>query len=160
MPSAKSYICISILKMFMRLSLLPLERVDVGLSSLLGFIKDIGLSDDFEEFVKYFKTTWLVRFPVKTWCVSDQERRSNIHLEGYNSLVKRTILKKPTLWDFLDGLMSLAHDASASFFSDRRTNAHPLPDRSELTVPLQEALQKFQANEVNELGFLAIMRKL
>jgi MULE transposase domain len=145
------------LVMFMRLSLLPLPRVDAGFEAMLGFIEDNGLSNDFGEFINYFRRTWFGRYPKETWCVSDRERRSNNHLEGYNSLIKRSIPQNPSPWVFLDSLLNLAYDASASFTSDRQREAGPPPDRSSISAPLQDALELLLANRINELGFLAMM---
>jgi hypothetical protein len=46
------------LVMFMRLSVLPLERADAGLSALVILIEDSSLTDHFGAFVEYFTSTW------------------------------------------------------------------------------------------------------
>lgn len=144
----------TILKMFMRLSMLPLHRVNVGLAALTHLITTSGLADDFNEFLDYFQRTWIQRFPPETWVVGDRERRSNNNLEGYNNTVKHNIPLNPSAWIFLDSLLNLAHDASSSFLSDRQRNAPPSADRSHLSQPLREALIDLNLNRIDELIFL------
>lgn len=143
-----------ILLMFMRLALLPLDRVDAGFSAILQFIQINDPENDFVGYVDYFRRTWLGRFPKETWNVSDRERRTNNNLEGYNNRIKQTIPLNPSAWAFLDGLLSLAFDASSVFDSDVIRDAPPPVDRSMLSHPLKVALQELRNGIIDELGFL------
>ncbi|KAG5682152.1 hypothetical protein PVAND_011524 [Polypedilum vanderplanki] len=143
------------LRMFMRLSLLPRDRVPTGLIGLLEHINQSpAISQDFCSFVEYFQRTWVRRFPIEEWCVSERIRRTNNHLEGYNNYIKQAIDHHPTPFVFLDSLLSLAHEASANYQSDLQRCAPPLIDRSRITEPLKAALKDLTENKINELEFL------
>lgn len=146
-----------IIIMFMRLSLLPLERIDAGFEFLLEFIRTNELDEDFLEFIDYFKRTWITRYPKESWHVSDRERRTNNNLEGYNHRIKQSIPANPTAWAFLDGLLNLAFDASSVYDADRINDAVPPADRSKLSEPLTIALQELRNDVINELDFLQKM---
>lgn len=142
------------LKMFMRLSLLPLERIDAGLCALQIFLTENDLQDDFREFLIYFRHTWIDRFPKKTWCVSDCDRRTNNHVEGYNHRIKQTIPANPKPWVFLKSLLSLAFSASSDYSADVINNNPAPDDRSDITVPLHAALRELEEGVISEIQFL------
>ena len=63
----------------------------------------------------------------------------------------------PSPWEFIQGLRDLMISASAlqcEIGKRRRTNAPPPKDLSKLTVLLRLALQRLNADEIDELGFL------
>ncbi len=157
MVSANGTIQHKILLMFMRLSLLPLDRVIVGLNAILNFITDNELDDDFAEFVQYFRNVWQQRYQIQTWCVSGRLHRTNNFLEGYNNKIKLSIRNNPSASSFLDSLLDLAYDASSKFSSDVQRNILEHPDRSRLTQPLALALQQLQEGVIDELRFLQRM---
>lgn len=146
-----------ILFMFKRLSLLPVNKVEIGFNALIDFITESNLEDDFIAFVQYFKFTWFTLFPKEDWCVGDREIRTNNHLEGYNNRIKQVIPTNPSVWDFLDGLIDLAYEASSEYNADVAANAPPPPSRSKLTKPLQANLLKLQEGSISELDFLKAM---
>lgn len=146
-----------ILIYFMRLSLLPKAKIDNGHAAIINFIQETDLFEDFEEFIEYFHSTWMVRYSKDSWCVSDRDRRTNNHVEGYNNKIKHMIPINPSPWIFLDAILDLAYDASSSFDSDRLRNAPPPPDRSILSVPLDAALQELNEGGINEFTFLERM---
>lgn len=148
-----------VLLFFMRLSLLPLERVDNGYKAIINFIRVNHLSKDFEKFVPYFYNTYMLMYKKETWCVSDVSRRTNNNVEGYNNKIKSTISLNPSKWEFMDEILDLAFDASASYTSDVRTKAQPV-DRSLLSKPLKEALQELGDGKIDELGFLEKLAKV
>jgi hypothetical protein len=150
----------NILKMFMRLSLLPLDRVDAGFEAILQFIRLQSLMVDFKEFIAYFRHTWFGLFKKETWVVSDADRRTNNDCEGYNNKLKKIIPRNPTPWAFLEGLHYLAVDASSEYDSDGIRNAPPRPDRSLLSAPLTEALRELKDGTLNEFQFLEKMAKV
>lgn len=147
----------TILLMFMRISLLPIDRVETGFDKLLIFIEEKGLTDDFKEFISYFQNTWLSRFSKDLWCVSERTRRTNNNIEGYNHKVKLLIQNNPSAWTFLDSLLDLALDASSLFEHDRKNNVEPPKDRSKLSEPLKEALQQLNEHKIDEIAFLQLM---
>lgn len=152
-----------IIIMFMRLSLLPLERINAGFVSLLDYIQEKGSDDDdfepsdFDDFIEYFNQTWFVRFPPATWCASDKDRRTNNNAEGHNRKIKDTIDDNPSPWDFLHGLRDLMLDASAKLKRDQRNNAQTPVSQSRLNAPLEAALKQLAEGEIDELKFLKIM---
>lgn len=143
-----------VLIMFIRLGLLPLERVDAGFNAVLHFISSNKLEDDFQDFADYFRRTWFGRYPKEDWCVSDREKRTNNHLEGYNHRIKQTIPSNPSAWKFLDSLIDLGYDASSNYSADVLNNATPPVDRSLLSLPLGVALKELQDGTIDEIRFL------
>lgn len=146
-----------ILVMFMRLSMLPLDKIEIGYHALLSFIRDQNLKNDFSSFISYFNRTWLVRFPKETWCVNGLNRRTNNNIEGYNNRIKISIPLNPSPWKFLEGLNDLAHDAITSFDADKLRNTQPPPDRSTLTSLLNDAMDELNRGVIDELQFLKKM---
>jgi hypothetical protein len=146
------------LLMFMRLSLLPIDRVDAGFRMLIDYINVTPpLLNHFRDFIVYFQNTWFNRYPKEEWCVSDRNRRTNNHMEGYNMAIKATINNNPSPYDFCDGLLDLAFDASAKYQADLLRHAAPPPDRSNITDVLRVALRELAANDINELQFLRLL---
>lgn len=152
-----------ILRMFTRISLLPLQRIATGYAALLDFIQEQAFEndfdddfdpDDFDGFIAYFEHTWFTRFLPSTWCVSDKDRRTNNNVEGHNRKIKTMIDPNPSPWEFIQGLRDLMIAASVKLEKERRTNAPPPKDLSKLTVPLRLALQRLNADEIDEIGFL------
>jgi hypothetical protein len=152
-----------ILLMFMRISLLPIHRINAGFEAILGQILYYDTQDeefdgaDWDEFVTYFRHTWFVRFPPELWCVSDEFRRTNNNVEGHNRKIKIIIPKNPSAWKFLVGIRALMIDATNKFESDRRNEAPPPRDLSRLTVPLANALRQLANGDIDEQRFLRIM---
>ena len=97
------------------------------------------------------------RYTIDDWCVSGQNVRTNNSLEAYNKAVKQVIPLKPTCWQFLEGLLDLAYDASAKYMSDKRRNWPILQDRSNLTEALENNLRELEQGLIDEFGFLKKM---
>lgn len=148
-----------ILWFFKRLALLPIEKVDEGYKEIVRYIRQQGLTDDFKDFLAYFRSTWLVSFPKKVWNVSSVDRRTNNHIEGYNNKIKTVIKLRPSQWKFLDALIDLALDATTDYDADKLTNAPPPKDRSKLTKPLKTSLEQLEAGTITVFGFLQAMSK-
>jgi len=145
------------IKMFMRLSLLPRNRVVTGYKQLERFIiSSPSLRRDFKSFIKYFKWTWFGRFGPHDWCVGNLARRTNNNIEGYNRFVKDFIPLKPAPYVFLDGLLNLAHDASSKFESDRQQNSQRV-DRSQISGLLDKCTKDLEEGTISELTFLKKM---
>lgn len=149
-----------VLNLYMRLSLLPENRVRKGFKDIQNYIKSSkGLVQDFKEFKDYFVKTWFVSYKVKEWCVSSLKYRTNNHVEGFNNLMKKSIPLKPSPWTFLDGLLDIAYDSSSSFISDSMTTRR-VNDRSRITVPLNKALLDLKLKRIDELKFLQRLAKI
>ena len=82
------------------------------------------------------------RYTKYEWCVSDKDYRCNNHVEGHNRYIKTIINRNPTAWNFLDGLIDLAFDASSSFVYDQQRNFPLRTDRSKYSKPIAEALKQ------------------
>lgn len=144
------------LKMFMRLSLLPLNRVEEGLASLDAWLLQENLKDDFQNFRRYFDRVWMKHYPPSSWCVSARLRRTNCNIEGYNNFVKQRMRRNPTAWTFLEALRELSLDASSKLTNDRKKKKTAI-DRSRLTEPLQTNLEKLENDEIGIIEFLQVM---
>lgn len=145
-----------ILKMFMRLSLLPLEHVNDGFHALKVFINESGVDADFQRFQLYFQRVWMKHYEPETWCVSARLRRTNCNLEGYNNFIKQKIQRNPNPWKFLNAIQDLAYDASSKHQSDKARKLRTV-DRSRLTKPLAANLQLLQQQEISVIDFLKAM---
>lgn len=148
-----------ILKMFMRLPLLPAKHIYKGFNAIVNYIKRQKVFKVFSKFISYFAKTWFKRYSVKEWSVSDLQYRTNNHLEGTNNLVKRKIKRNPSPWDFLQGLLNLASDTTSSLYSDLQRSSQQI-DRSRLTAPFQTALALLKDKEINEFNFLVRLAKI
>lgn len=149
------------LLMFMRLSLLPLRDVEAGIELLLQYIQDDPvLKADFKPFIKYFNTTWTVRYKIEDWCVSDRRYRTNNVLEGYNAKVKQYIQLNPSAYAFLQGLLDLAYDADSDYENAKRKSyIYNDVDKSNLTPLLNDLLPKLKDGSLSILDFLKSLSK-
>lgn len=146
-----------ILLMFMRLSLLPRNKFEQGYIDLIQFIADHNKLAEFASFTAYFDATWRIRFRPDDWCVGDLRRRTNNNIEGYNNKIKKIIPNNPSPFTFLEGISTLALKASSSYDSDRIRNVSAPADRSHLSAPLKENLQKLNTGEITNIEFLIAM---
>lgn len=144
------------LKMFMRLSLLPLESVAEGLDALKAFLVEKGVIADFQRFLNYFERVWLRHYEPRTWCVSARKRRTNCNIEGYNHFIKQKIRRNPSPWVFVNAILDLAYDASSKLEHDLRQRRQRA-DRSRLTKPMEENLLLLQNHEITVIDFLQAM---
>lgn len=146
------------LLLFMRLSLLPIDKIRTGYTMLKNHInRSRILSNDFKSFMAYFTQTWFKSYPIQEWCVSDRSRRTNNNLEAYNRSIKRAIPSHPSPFIFLDGLLNLSYDATAKYTSQIQNGSQAPPDRSLITVALRDALDDLDKEEINEFEFLQRM---
>ncbi|XP_070504252.1 uncharacterized protein [Chironomus tepperi] len=146
-----------ILMMFMRSSLLPLEMVYDGIDAIKNVIEnDSELLESYQEFINYFNYTWINRYPPTEWCVSGQRYRTNNHVEGYNSKIKKWIPINPSPFKFLESLQDLAYDADAEF-QNAKLKSIVYKDSSRLTPHLHALLPKLQEGIIDELEFVSMM---
>jgi hypothetical protein len=149
-----------ILKMFMRISLLPIERINTGLQQLKRYIASMpDILMDFHEFTLYYEETWHKLYSKSDWCVSDAFRRTNNNLEGLNSYIKKLIPRNPSPYKFLDSILDLSYEVSSSL-SSASNELFVAKDRSKLTNKLHQTLQKLSNEEISELTFLKILAKI
>lgn len=144
------------LKLFMRLSLLPLESVFDGLDALKLFLAEKGVAADFHRFLNYFERVWLRHYEPSTWCVSVRKRRTNCNLEGYNAFIKQKIHRNPSPWVFVNAILDLAYDASSKLERDL-TQRTQRADRSRLTKPMEANLKLLEDGEISIIEFLQAM---
>lgn len=93
----------SILRLFYRLALLPVDRIDAGFDAVKKEISIKELDDDFRPFISYFLRTWM-KFPGRPWAVGHRFRRTNCCLEGYNHYVNLS-MTRTGIYDFLGALL-------------------------------------------------------
>jgi hypothetical protein len=145
------------LKMFMRLALLPLDRVLAGLEALKTWLQEKQIEEDFTVFLQYFEKVWIRHNSPATWCVSSRKRRTNCNIEGYNRFVKQQISRNPSPWQFLAALQDLALYASSNLQNDIKNKTKP-KDRSHLSIALSLNLKKLNLGAIDELQFLHLMK--
>jgi len=146
------------LKMLRRLCLLPIDRVEFAYEQLKEYIEsNPQVSSDFKEFLDYFEYTWFGLYKPEEWVVGDLTFRCNNHLEGFNRSIKSKMPRNPSPYKFLDVLLDLAYDSSASYQSFVSGRAHQQINRSYITVPFQVALRKLENCEITEWEFLQLM---
>lgn len=147
------------LKMFMRLSLMPMDLVKRGIESLMSFIQNNPvLKRDFDTFTEYFTNVWLVRYSIEDWNVSKCRYRTNNVIEGYNSKVKKWICVNPSAWDFLETLVDLALDADSAYMNRlQKGKREPSTDLSKLTPTLDALLPQLNSGEISDIKFLKEM---
>jgi hypothetical protein len=146
-----------VLSMFMALSMLPANNIQAGYRALVKFIGENSISADYKNFLKYFQSTWMVRYQPQLWSVAESNKRTNNDTEGHNNKIKRKIPKNPSAWVFLEGILDLAYDASSSFDADTLKNAPPPKDKSKITASLNSNLLALHLGEIDEMGFLERM---
>jgi hypothetical protein len=146
----------SIVRMYTRLSFLPVEKITAGIDSISQYQKIHHLEKDFEEFNKYFTTTWMKVYKASEWCISDQTQRTNNNVEAYNNKIKGLISRNPNVYVFLDGLQSLALDASNQL-EDEKENFFFIKDRSKLTEKYRKAKVALKSKKINITTFLLYM---
>lgn len=148
------------LKMFMRLSLLPLERVENGISQLKEYVSSIPeIEDDFQSFIIYFDKTWLQKYEIEDWCVSDATRRTNNNIEGLNSYIKKLMPRNPQPYTFLDCLLHLAYETSSAV-SSAIEKPQTIKDRSKITKELKKCLLLLNNEEITEIEYLKRLAKI
>jgi hypothetical protein len=96
----------SIVRMYTRLSFLPVEKITAGIDSISQYQKIHHLEKDFEEFNKYITTTWMKVYKASEWCVSDETQRTNNNVEAYNNKIKGLISRNRNVYVFLDGFLN------------------------------------------------------
>lgn len=142
-----------IVRCFMRLALLPLDRVDAGIEQLKGEIRRLHLWTKFRKFLLYFGRTWSGRYKQVQWNVRVLMHRTNNFSEAMNAVMKRFMKRKPNVYEFLEALHKLVDDAAvAMLVVDKKKK--PRKDLSRLTEPLQVQLELLQNGDITELEFL------
>jgi hypothetical protein len=71
-----------LLRCFMALALLPIDRIYKGFELLKQKILVCAHRQELETFISYFENEWLNSFHPSTWCVSKKKWRKNNFAEG------------------------------------------------------------------------------
>ena len=131
-----------------------MDRVEFAYEQLKEHIDSMPhVKENFADFLKYFENVWMQRYMPEEWVVSDIMIRSNNHLEGFNRSIKTLMPRNPSPYIFLDVILSLACDSSASYHSLMCNRSQPQADRSLVTEPFHRAIAKLNACEITELEF-------
>jgi hypothetical protein len=98
----KGYLCsnkkvIKITRMFIRLPLLPQNKIIQGFEKIKKFQAKEEIQEIFKEFNEYFEKNWLNA--IKS-CGNEEYRTNNI-CENFNSKLKRKIQRNPSCLRFL-----------------------------------------------------------
>ena len=88
-------------KMFLKLPLLPMKKINAGLRSIIKFQNTLKLTKYFKKFNIYFVNTWVKKFKSTTFCVSNERNKTNNYTESYNAKIKKFIQKNPSIYTFL-----------------------------------------------------------
>jgi hypothetical protein len=110
-----------LLRSFMALALLPIDRIDEGFQLLKHKILAADHKDQLQLFVSYFEKEWMQNCPPSTWSVGGKRWRTNNHAEG-ESLI---------FYSFAMKLLTNLHCLLLSFlaqnrrFSSRVVQPHP-----------------------------------
>ena len=148
-----------VLKMFMRISLLPIEKIDSGLYQLKRYILSMqDIMDDFQEFIIYYESVWINNYKKTDWCVSNAKRRTNNNVEGVNSYIKKIIPRNPSPYIFLQSLLDFSYEISSNLSADLEEIC-PQKDRSKISKKLRKNLKKLNRGVITELQFLMLMAR-
>lgn len=143
-------------RMFLALKYLPAELIDEGLTEILNYQQENGLTKKFHTFNKYFQRTWMGMYPPSDWCVSDLRYRTNNHIEGLNHKIKTMINPNPNTYAFLESLLDLTYqahsDSEAEYYNGMR-----LRQRESITKKLMKAKKDLHDGHINVRTFLILM---
>lgn len=140
-----------ILRMYMRLSLLPLEQVADGIEAIQIYTSQKNQTYRFKKFAAYFKKVWCNGiFTFKDWNVSELRDRTNNVNEAFNSSIKLDMKRNPSVYQFLNSLKKIGQRATDRLGPNKRT----VKDRSALTEPMHKKLAQLKAGEIEVIDFL------
>jgi MULE transposase domain len=145
-----------VVQMFQNLPLLPLEKIPNGLKAIYGHQREHNLEEKFVEFNTYFDSYWMKTVGAEGFCVSDLNHRTNNFTEAYNSKVKRSIFRNPSLYVFLRELQYLMLEEFNRLVYDQ-THRVKLKNRSKINTPFLFALAQLEERKMNEKQFLLHM---
>jgi hypothetical protein len=90
-----------VMKLFIRLPLLPHDLVKEGFSVILQFQEDCNIRQDFEKFNHYFKKNWVSRKVRPIYSVFGIDRRTNNNIECLNGKLKTKFKQSPRIYKFI-----------------------------------------------------------
>jgi hypothetical protein len=97
-----------IVKKYMRLALLPLDKIDKGINVILDEQKEKKLFTIFKDFHKYFMKQWEKN--QSGWCVYGLKIRTNNTMETYNYALKIFCQNHPNVYMFLDCMLDMVYE--------------------------------------------------
>lgn len=142
------------LRMYMRLSLLPIEKITEGVDTILAYQKKYKIEKEFKKFHKYFQQTWFGRYQPSDWCVSKLKRRTNNDVEALNRVVKTVIPRNPNVYTFMEGMMNLIYRNNNDLEAENSHGMAQRSSKSKLENPLKEALAKLAMSTITVENFL------
>jgi MULE transposase domain len=108
----------SIVKMYMRLALLPLDKIIEGIDAILEVQRAKHLSTEFEIFHTYFVKQWVAK--QSGWCVYGLKIRTNNTMETYNHAIKVFCQRQPNVYIFLDSLLDMVYETELTLLADMK----------------------------------------
>lgn len=148
-----------IIRMYMRLCMLPTCRIEEGLEKIVGYTKQQRHHGPFIRFNEYFKETWMNTFKLDDWNVSNRFRRTNNDLESLNGILKTFVKRHPSVYQFMDSMLSIVHRANINYEYETKHKTQK-PTRSKFTEPLKLALEHLELGVIDTFQFLEDMAKI
>ncbi|CAF3730827.1 unnamed protein product [Rotaria socialis] len=94
-----------LLRGFMGLALLPIDRIYEGYEILKQRVTTSSQAKQLNAFVSYFEHEWMHVFKPSTWSVNKSTWRTNNHAEAQNKrILTRVVQPHPHLWRFIQCL--------------------------------------------------------
>lgn len=157
--SQTRFIANNIIRMFMRLCLLPTCKIEEGIREILEYAKQHRLYASFTRFHEYFQETWMKGYKPDDWNVSNRLRRTNNDLESLNGILKTFVQRHPSVYQFMDSMLSVVHRANINFVYETKHKTQK-PTSSKFTEPLKIALEHLELGIINTFQFLESMAKI
>lgn len=99
--SLKTSSGMKILKMYLRLPLLPEDMVSQGVKIIVAEERRLNLTVTFDSFHQYFNRYWMKKIEPKGFCVSLEKHRTNNYLESFNARISKHFSHKPTIYKWI-----------------------------------------------------------
>lgn len=146
----------TVLRMYMRLCLLPLSKVDEGLKAIKQYSKQHRLGQALERFHEYFVETWMHNYTPADWNVQNRIRRTNNNLESFNSVLKTVIQRNPSAYSFLDSMQSIVYRLNNDYEHETKHNSQR-ESQSKFNQPLKDAIESLGTGAISVIEFLKLL---
>ncbi|CAF4204810.1 unnamed protein product, partial [Rotaria sordida] len=149
-----------LLRGFMALALLPINRIQDGSAILKQNVLASNQTRQLEPFVSYFENEWLNTFKPSTWSVNTNTWRTNNFAEAQNKrFFSRVVQPHPNLWCFIqclkqeESVISHRMVQTGLGFSSIKSNKSTRKAAfiEEMPVTTRAAALRSQANEAGTL---------
>jgi hypothetical protein len=101
MAMEQSHAMSKIFAMFTKLPLLPIQNIETGHTAILAHQRHLDVVKDFDAFNTYYRRTWLKKFTFSSFCVGNEDHRTNNYTESFNAKMKTKIKRNPSMYSFL-----------------------------------------------------------